>query len=67
MVWGGFPGGGFWLAAERLNYFVLFPALLFVRLASAPVRDPAIFRLGVAAILIIGIAALCLLLARMIW
>ncbi|KRO86606.1 MAG: AEC family transporter [Paracoccaceae bacterium] len=67
MVRGGFPGGGFWLAAERLNYFVLFPALLFVRLASAPVLDPAIFRLGVAAILTIGIAALCLLLARMIW
>lgn len=37
----GFPGGGFWPVAEKLTYFVLFPALLFQSLADA-VIDPAI-------------------------
>ena len=31
----GFPGDGFWPAAERLTYFLLFPALLVNRLAQA--------------------------------
>ena len=40
----GFPDPGFWLQAERLTYFVLFPSLLIQRLASAnlaPYRDYA--------------------------
>ncbi len=45
-----FPGGGFWPAAERLNYFLLFPALLVSSLAEAPLSDPAILRLGGAAV-----------------
>jgi malonate transporter len=31
----GFPGDHFWPAAERLVYFVLFPALLFLTIAAA--------------------------------
>ena len=31
----GFPGDAFWPAAERLVYFVLFPALLFLTTAAA--------------------------------
>jgi len=40
----GFPDPDFWLQAERLTYFVLFPSLLIQRLASAnlaPYRDYA--------------------------
>jgi len=46
----GFPDAGFWPAAERLNYFLLFPALLVSSLAEAPVRDPQILRLGLAGV-----------------
>ncbi|GGL61158.1 AEC family transporter [Wenxinia marina] len=53
----GFPGDGFWPAAERLNYFVMFPALLVASLVDAPVRDPAILRLGGAAVAAILVAA----------
>ncbi|MEO4048031.1 AEC family transporter [Pseudomonas sp. CAU 1711] len=43
-----FPGEAFWPAAERLNYFILFPALLLSSLASAPLDNPALPRLALA-------------------
>lgn len=64
MARSGFPDPGFWPAAERMNYFVLFPALLVTSLVDAPVRDPAILRLGGAAIATICIAAAILAVAR---
>lgn len=67
MVRSGFPAPAFWPAAERMNYFVMFPALLFSSLAKAPVRDPEMLRLGAAAIATILIAALCLMGARRLW
>lgn len=60
----GFPDPGFWPAAERINYHLLFPALLLASLADAPVRDPEVLRLGGAAVTIILIAALALSLVR---
>jgi len=60
----GFPDRGFWPAAERINYFLLFPALLLSSLADAPVRDPEVLRLGGAAVVIILLAALVLSLTR---
>ncbi|WP_375262361.1 AEC family transporter [Palleronia sp.] len=60
----GFPEPGFWPAAERANYVLLFPALLVSTLATAPVRDPDILRLGGAVVVMIGIAALLMLLFR---
>ena len=60
----GFPDPGFWPAAEKINYFLLFPALLISSLSDAPVRDPQVLRLGGAAIVIILIAALALSMAR---
>lgn len=60
----GFPDQGFWPAAERINYFLLFPALLLSSLANAPVRDPQVLRLGGAAVVIILLAALALAFAR---
>ena len=38
----GFPGDGFWPAAERFTYFMLFPALLVQRLAVARLGDYAV-------------------------
>lgn len=61
----GFPDGGFWAAAEKLNYFLLFPALLLGNLANAPVRDPDVLRLGGAAVVTIAIAAGLLALGRL--
>ena len=60
----GFPDAGFWPAAERINYFLLFPALLVSSLADAPVRDPQMVRLGGAAVATILIAALAMSVAR---
>lgn len=59
----GFPDAGFWPAAERINYFVLFPALLVKNLSTAPLYDPAILRLGGAmvAVILIAFAALSFL------
>ena len=57
LVRSGFPGPGFWPMADRLNYFLLFPALLVSSLAEAPVDDPGLLRLGGAAIVTILIAA----------
>lgn len=53
----GFPTADFWPAAERINYFVLFPALLLNSLSKAPVRDPEVLRLGGATIVLILLVA----------
>ncbi|MDP3977857.1 MAG: AEC family transporter [Pseudomonas sp.] len=59
-----FPSEAFWPGAERLNYFILFPALLFSSLANAPLDNPALPRLALAVLLGLGIAWLALLLLR---
>jgi malonate transporter len=59
-----FPGEAFWPGAERLNYFVLFPALLFNSLATAPLDNPALPRLGLAVVLALAIAWALLLVVR---
>ena len=70
-IWLGFglarwqiPSAEFWPAAERLNYFVLFPALLLSSLSDAPVLDPDVVRLGGAAVATIAFASLALGLLR---
>lgn len=60
----GFPGEPFWVPAERLTYYVLFPALLVNNLARAPL---AAVQVGpIALVLIAGVllATLGLLLLR---
>ncbi|MBU2888756.1 AEC family transporter [Celeribacter halophilus] len=64
LVLRGFPDPGFWPAAERINYFLFFPALLVSSLADAPVRDPQVLRLGGATVVVILIAACALGLFR---
>ncbi|RFC66425.1 AEC family transporter [Fulvimarina endophytica] len=61
-----FPDAGFWPAAERINYFLLFPALLASNLADAPIRDPSLLKLGGAiAVLILTATALLMLQRRL--
>ncbi len=60
----GFPSETFWPGAERINYFLLFPALLFGNLASAPLDNPALPSLAAAVLIGLGIAWCGLLLAR---
>ncbi|MBP0482695.1 AEC family transporter [Sagittula salina] len=62
----GFPSDAFWPAAERINYFVLFPALLVSSLAQAPVRDPEVLRLGAAAAVTVLAATLALVALRVL-
>lgn len=50
-----FPGDGFWAPAERLTYFLLFPALLVTTLARADFRglDIASMALAIAAAIVV--------------
>lgn len=59
-----FPNESFWPGAERINYFVLFPALLFSSLATAPLDNPALPRLAGAVMLGLGLAWAGLLLLK---
>ena len=55
----GFPGDGFWPAAERFTYFVLFPALLVHRLALSQLGDYAVGPLAAAIVgLLLAMTAL---------
>ena len=60
----GFPNDGFWPGAERLNYFILFPALLFKSLATAPLHNPALPRVALCVALVLGSAWVALLILR---
>ena len=48
--WRDYPGGDFWPRAERLIYYLLFPALLVSTLATANVGEVPVLRLAVATI-----------------
>lgn len=60
----GFPGEGFWPGAERVNYYILFPALLLNSLSAAPLDHPALPRLLAAVMLVLLVASTGLLVAR---
>lgn len=58
-----FPGEAFWPAAERLTYFLLFPALLIHKLALAELGDyDAIPLAGVIVIVLLSMSLLLFLL-----
>lgn len=59
----GFPGDGFWPGAEKINYFILFPALLFSSLAAAPLNNPALPRVLGAVLLCLGVCSALLIVA----
>ncbi len=51
--WLQFPGDGFWPAAERFTYFILFPALLVRELAHARLGDYAVGPVAVVIVLLL--------------
>ena len=51
-------GDGFWVPAERLNYFVLFPALLIVNLARVELEEIQVWPMALAMVgAILAVAA----------
>lgn len=60
----GFPGPGFWGAAERITYFVFFPALLINKLADASFSSMTAVPLAASLICSILALSLALLLLR---
>lgn len=57
---GGFAGQAFWDGADRLNYFLLFPALLVGSMTGAPFSSPGLA--GIAVLILACIALLWLVL-----
>lgn len=53
----GFPGEGFWQPAEKATYYVLFPALLVERLASALLAGADSIRLVALVVVVLVVAA----------
>lgn len=60
----GVPGEGFWAPAERLTYYVFFPALLIFNLGRAPLAGQPIAPLAAALALAVVTLSLLLLLSR---
>ncbi len=60
----GFPGDSFWPGAERLIYYVLFPALLIHKLATADVGETPLLPILGALMWMLGSGTLILVLAR---
>ena len=63
----GFPNEGFWPGAERINYYVLFPALLIRSLVAAPLHNPSLWRLALCAALVLGVSWIVLLVLRRVF
>ncbi|WP_169566656.1 AEC family transporter [Sneathiella limimaris] len=56
----GFPGEHFWPQADKVTYWVLFPALLFYRTTTAPLQGDIV---GTYALALIGALTICSLMA----
>jgi hypothetical protein len=59
-----FPGAGFWSPAERLTYYLLFPALLVRTLAAAPLADLTVAPMALAVAASIALGALLMIAVR---
>lgn len=61
----GFPGEVFWAPAERLTYYLLFPALLINSLSQASLSDTETVRIVLAILLLLALmSSLCFLLKK---
>ncbi|TCK27958.1 hypothetical protein EV667_1953 [Ancylobacter aquaticus] len=58
------PEASHWIALERLTYFVLFPALLVVSIATADLGEVAVMEVSTALLGAIGLTGLLITLAR---
>jgi len=59
-----FPGEGFWAPAEKATYYVLFPALLVSRLATASFTGETSWQLALAVLLLLLAGGLICVLLR---
>ncbi len=64
---GTFPGDGFWPPVERLVYFLLFPALLFLHTATAVINWSAVSRMAIGLIACTLVSSLLLVVLRPIF
>lgn len=53
----GFFGADFWAGAEKLNYYVLFPALLFLSLSKAHIAWQPVVQVVWAMLVVVGVVA----------
>ena len=61
----GFPGEGFWAPAERLTYYLLFPALLIHSLSQASLSGGESLQIALAVLALLALASgICLLLKK---
>ncbi len=58
-----FPGGNFWDLADKLTYWVLFPALLFQATSTAPLSNQVIGNYAISLLSSFGICAALLIAA----
>ena len=58
---------GFWSGAEKLNYYILFPAMLFSQLATANIDFVLVQSLMLVLGLVFGIACIALYLIRALY
>jgi hypothetical protein len=59
-----FPGEGFWVPAEKLTYFLLFPVLLVDKLARANWDGLPIYEIVLVVLILLGAASLLSYLSR---
>jgi predicted permease len=59
-----FPGDGFWPQAERLTYYVLFPAMLIHRLGNAEMGDTPLLAILASIVFMLLAGSLLLYLSR---
>lgn len=59
-----FPGSAFWPYADRLTYFVLFPALLIEKLAPADLQRPELLPMTAVLIIVIGVVSILISLIK---
>lgn len=62
-----FPGEGFWWQAERLTYYVLFPAMLIYKLGSAELPVSAYSDIFFLVVCMLGAMTVALVLLQLFW
>ncbi len=59
-----FPGASFWPAAEKITYYVFFPALLFINTYRAPFADLKVLPIALTIVVSVGIVTVLMLVLR---
>lgn len=62
-----FPGDGFWMQAERLTYYVLFPVMLLFKLGQARLPPSAFTDILVLIVSMIVVMTLLLVIVQVVW